>query len=85
MLTPFFRLTQDEKTISVYIRAANANLRDTQIEYLERTFLFTSTPYFLQLYLTGDVEAGEGDGETTKYDADEGFSQILRSHLLAVL
>lgn len=72
MLTPFFRLTQNDNTVTVYIRAANANLRDTQIEYLDRVFLFTSAPYFLRLYLTGNVQAGEGDGDATKYNADEG-------------
>lgn len=73
MITPFFKLRQDDQTLTVEIRAPNANIRDTEIEFFDRTFYFSSAPYFLRLCLTGDVkEQDERKSATTKYDADTG-------------
>ncbi|KAI6206774.1 Protein SHQ1-like protein [Aphelenchoides besseyi] len=74
MITPFFKLTQDAEYVIIEIRASNANIRDTQIEFFERTFCFSSPPYFLRLYLTGEVR--QDDGTTTKYDAENGTFTI---------
>jgi len=70
MITPFFKLRQDDNAVTIEIRGANANIRDTEIEFFDRTFYFSSTPYFLRLCLTGDVE--QNTNSTTKYDADTG-------------
>ncbi|KAI6238123.1 Protein SHQ1-like protein [Aphelenchoides fujianensis] len=74
MITPFFKLRQDEDAVTVEIRAPNANIRDTEIEFFERTFCFSAVPYFLRLYLPGDVRQDEG--KTTKYDAETGTFTI---------
>ncbi|KAI6180947.1 Protein SHQ1-like protein [Aphelenchoides besseyi] len=74
MITPFFKLSQDAENVTVEIRAPNANIRDTQIEFFGRTFCFSSPPYFLRLYLTGEVR--QDDGNTTKYDAENGTFTI---------
>ncbi|KAI6223041.1 Protein SHQ1-like protein [Aphelenchoides fujianensis] len=55
MITPFFKLRQDEDAVTVEIRAPNANIRDTEIEFFERTFCFSAAPYFLRLYLPGEM------------------------------
>jgi hypothetical protein len=72
MITPFFKLRQNDQVLIVEIRAPNANIKDTEVEFFDRSFYFSSTPYFLRLSLTGDVQ--QNDGTTTKYDADTGES-----------
>lgn len=71
MITPFFKLRQDDNNLTVEIRAPNANIRDTEIEFFDRSFYFSSTPYFLRLNLTGDVQQ-QAEATSTKYDADSG-------------
>jgi len=58
----------------VTIRAPNANVKDAEIAYEERTFLFSSKPYFLRLHLPREViddETGSAD-----YDCDKGVFTI---------
>lgn len=71
MITPFFKLYQDDSFLIVEIRAPNANIRDTEIEFFDRSFYFSSVPYFLRLALTGDVEGGTADAKTD-YNVDTG-------------
>ncbi len=70
MITPHFSLTQDDVHLTIRIRAPYANIADTEIEYDEREFLFTSRPYFLRLYLPAAVI--DNDTGTADYDAEKG-------------
>lgn len=74
MITPFFKLRQDDKSLVVEIRAPNANIRDAEVDFFDRSFYFSSAPYFLRLFLTGDVDASEES--TTDYDADTGNGSL---------
>lgn len=72
MLTPVFSIEQDDDFLIIDIRAPYANVKDTEIEYDGRMFLFSSSPYFLRLHLTADVVQSE-DG-SAEYDSDKGNS-----------
>lgn len=71
MLTPQFQLTQDDDYLYVEIRAPYTNIRQTEISYEDRTFLFSSKPYFLRLFLPGDVQAMEGESGSAVVDSCE--------------
>ncbi|KAI6175340.1 Protein SHQ1-like protein [Aphelenchoides bicaudatus] len=75
MITPFFKLRQDDLFLIVEIRAPNANIKDTEIEFFDRTFYFSSVPYFLRLALPGDVEGGTTDAKTD-YNVETGTFTI---------
>jgi hypothetical protein len=72
MITPFFKLRQDDAFLFVEIRAPNANIRDTEVEFFDRSLYFSSVPYFLRLALTGDVDGGTVDAKTD-YNVDTGM------------
>ncbi|KHN78421.1 Protein SHQ1 -like protein [Toxocara canis] len=74
MITPLFSIKQDDDFLIVDIRAPYANVKDTEIEYDGRMFLFSSSPYFLRLHLTADVV--QNDNSTAEYDADKGTFMI---------
>ncbi|CAD5218810.1 unnamed protein product [Bursaphelenchus okinawaensis] len=74
MLTPFFKLDQTEEYVIIDIRAPNANLRDAEIDFCDKIFLFSAAPYFLRLYLPGYV--GLFEKSSSDYDADTGTFKI---------
>ncbi|EFO25937.1 hypothetical protein LOAG_02546 [Loa loa] len=69
MLTPVFHIDQTPEYVIIQIHAPYANVKDAEAEYCDLQFFFTSKPYFLKLYLPGEL--AEDDIEGT-YDCDKG-------------
>ncbi|KAL3085832.1 hypothetical protein niasHT_025963 [Heterodera trifolii] len=69
MLTPLFRVAQDDRFLLLTIRAPHCSLRGAELSYDGRTFLFHAKPYFLRLFLPADVVDDESG--TCEYDAEE--------------
>uniref|UniRef100_A0A915DG28 Protein SHQ1 homolog n=1 Tax=Ditylenchus dipsaci TaxID=166011 RepID=A0A915DG28_9BILA len=61
MITPIFKLKQDDEFLTVSIRTPYANVKDAEIAYEGQTFLFTCKPYFLRLFLPNEVIASDQD------------------------
>lgn len=55
MLTPRFKLTQDENHVYINVHAPYTNIGDTEIDVDGENFLFVSSPYFLRLRLPGKI------------------------------
>ncbi|CAG9860985.1 unnamed protein product [Phyllotreta striolata] len=70
MITPRFKLNQDEKSLTVEIRAPYCSLRELQVEVDENVFLFFCKPYFLRLFLPGKLV--ENDNYKSSFDSDTG-------------
>lgn len=71
MLTPTFHLKQNDTFLTIKIYAPHCKLADAEINYDGNIFLFHASPYFLRLFLTGEVvddENGKCD-----YNCDEGL------------
>lgn len=71
MITPVFRVEQNSDFLIITIRAPYTKIKDTEILYEEKTFLFASKPYFLRLFLPASVVADETG--TADYDFDTGI------------
>lgn len=59
MLTPRFKLTQDENHVYINVHAPYTNVGDTEIDVDGENFLFVSSPYFLRLRLPGRIVDNE--------------------------
>ncbi|CAH1111620.1 unnamed protein product [Psylliodes chrysocephalus] len=70
MITPRFKLSQDEKSLTVKIRAPYCSLRELQVEVDENVFLFFCKPYFLRLFLPGKLL--ENENYKSSFDCDSG-------------
>lgn len=70
MLTPRFKLSQDENHVFVTVHAPYTNIGETEIDVEGENFLFVSSPYFLRLRLPGKIV----ENETSKgsYVSDSG-------------
>lgn len=55
MLTPRFKLTQDDSHVYINVHAPYTNIGDTEIDVDGENFLFVSSPYFLRLRLPGRI------------------------------
>uniref|UniRef100_A0A0N5AA30 Protein SHQ1 homolog n=1 Tax=Syphacia muris TaxID=451379 RepID=A0A0N5AA30_9BILA len=71
MLTPVFKISQNDQMLFLTVRAPYANIKDTEVDYSGHTVLFYSEPYFLRIYLPKEVCAAE-DVASTEYNADSG-------------
>ncbi|KAL3995389.1 SHQ1 family protein [Acanthocheilonema viteae] len=69
MLTPVFHIDQTPEYVIIHIHAPYANVKDTEAEYCDLQFFFTSKPYFLKLYLPGELAEENISGT---YDCDKG-------------
>uniref|UniRef100_A0A915LSA7 Protein SHQ1 homolog n=1 Tax=Meloidogyne javanica TaxID=6303 RepID=A0A915LSA7_MELJA len=69
MLTPCFQLDQNDIFLFVKIKAPYCKIVDAEIIYGEREFVFNATPYFLRLFLTGDVVDDETG--TVEYNSEK--------------
>ncbi|KAH9407097.1 Hsp90 cochaperone shq1 [Tyrophagus putrescentiae] len=79
MITPLFRLTQDEQYLYVTLVAPNMRLAAAELYYEGEQFVFHASPYYLRLELPGRVKANKEEileTETKKptihYDAEKG-------------
>ena len=86
MITPFFRLRQDDLSLEVHIRAPHCRLADAELAYEGRTFLFHAKPYFLRLFLPAAVVDSDADNASSTaaaadidYDSEKG--KVVFSHL----
>lgn len=70
MLTPRFKLSQDENHVYVTVHAPYTNIGDTEIDVDGENFLFVSSPYFLRLRLPGRIV--ENEQSKGSYTCDSG-------------
>ncbi|XP_045780394.1 protein SHQ1 homolog [Maniola jurtina] len=70
MLTPRFKLTQDEDHVFITVHAPYTNISETEIDVDGENFLFVSSPYFLRLRLPGRIV--ESDRSKGSYTSDSG-------------
>lgn len=70
MLTPRFKLLQDENHVFITVHAPYTNIGETEIDVDGQNFLFVSTPYFLRLRLPGRIV--ENDRSKGSYTCDSG-------------
>lgn len=70
MLTPRFKLTQDDNHVYITVHAPYTNIGDTEIDVDGENFLFVSSPYFLRLRLPGRII--ENDHSKGSYTCDSG-------------
>ncbi|VDK84566.1 unnamed protein product [Litomosoides sigmodontis] len=70
MLTPVFHVEQTSEYVTINIYAPYANVKDTEAEYCDLQFFFISKPYFLKLYLPGELAEENISGT---YDCDKGL------------
>lgn len=70
MLTPRFKLTQDDKHVYINVHAPYTNIGDTEIDVDGDNFLFVSSPYFLRLRLPGRIV--DNDSSKGSYSCDSG-------------
>lgn len=70
MLTPRFKLSQDENHVYINVHAPYTNLGDTEIDVEGENFLFVSSPYFLRLRLPGRIV--DNDRSKGSYICDSG-------------
>ncbi|XP_045506597.1 protein SHQ1 homolog [Colias croceus] len=70
MLTPSFKLSQDENHVFITVHAPYTNVKDTEIDVDGENFLFVSSPYFLRLCLPGKIV--ENDKSKGSYVCDSG-------------
>ncbi|XP_057663426.1 protein SHQ1 homolog isoform X1 [Diorhabda carinulata] len=70
MLTPRFKLSQDDRSITIEIRAPYCSLRELQVEVDENVFLFFCKPYFLRLFLPGKLI--ENENYRSSFDCESG-------------
>ena len=68
MLTPRFKISQDDRFVEISIYAPFTHVSETEI-FMEGTdFRFYSKPYFLRLHFSGEIE--ENDLASAKFDAE---------------
>ncbi|KPJ03609.1 Protein SHQ1-like [Papilio xuthus] len=70
MLTPKFKLSQDENHVYINVHAPYTNIGETEIDVDGENFLFVSSPYFLRLRLPGSIV--ENDRAKGSYICDSG-------------
>lgn len=70
MLTPRFKLTQDNNRVYINVHAPYTNIGDTEIDVDGENFLFVSSPYFLRLRLPGRIV--DNDSSKGSYICDSG-------------
>ncbi|XP_011559748.3 protein SHQ1 homolog [Plutella xylostella] len=74
MLTPRFKLSQDENHVFITVHAPYTNVRDTEVEVDGESLLFVSSPYFLRLQLPGKIV--ENEKSKGSYKADSGDFEL---------
>lgn len=70
MLTPRFKLSQDDNHVFINVHAPYTNIGDTEIDVDGENFLFVSSPYFLRLRLPGKII--DDDRSKGSYICDSG-------------
>lgn len=71
MLTPRFKLSQDENHVFIVVHAPYTNIGDTEIDVDGENFLFVSSPYFLRLRLPGRIVESERSKGSFNCDAGD--------------
>lgn len=74
MLTPRFRISQNEEYIYIYIQAPYVKFSEAEIDISGNDFAFYCKPYLLRLYLSGEVV--EDGREHADYFVDDGEFEI---------
>lgn len=77
MLTPKFKVLQDDKHLSVHIFAPYARISDAEINIDGESFTFYSSPYYLRLTFSGRLVDSELEKHTAKFDAAVGAFIIV--------
>lgn len=75
MLTPRFKLEQDDNFVIVSIYAPFTHIKETEVFMDATDFRFFSKPYFLRLHFPGEIV--ENDEASAKFDA-ETLSYVIK-------
>ncbi|CAK1541084.1 unnamed protein product [Leptosia nina] len=75
MLTPSFKISQDENHVFITVHAPYTNVGDTEIDVDGENFLFVSSPYFLRLCLPGKIV--ENEKSKGSYVCDSGDFNLI--------
>ncbi|CAH2248837.1 protein SHQ1 homolog [Pararge aegeria] len=75
MLTPRFKLAQDENRVYITVHAPYTNIGETEIDVDGENVLFVSAPYFLRLRLPGRIV--ENDLSKGSYCCDSGDFKLV--------
>ncbi|CAH8523988.1 unnamed protein product [Schistosoma intercalatum] len=70
VLTPIFRLEQDDKKLKVIIHAPLAKISEMEVCVEEQTFYFDSSPYYLKFDIPGSVLTDEDTFDYELIDGD---------------
>ncbi|XP_066155523.1 protein SHQ1 homolog [Euwallacea fornicatus] len=70
MITPRFKLSQEENCITINVRAPYCNLSELEIYVEDNVFLFVCKPYYLRLTLPGEIL--EDENSKSSFDTDSG-------------
>ncbi|EEZ98184.1 protein SHQ1 homolog [Tribolium castaneum] len=77
MITPRFKLTQTESTVTIQIRAPYCNLGELEVTVDDDIFIFYTSPYYLRLHLPGRLV--EDNFSESSFDSDSGqFSFTIK-------
>ncbi|PAV84585.1 hypothetical protein WR25_10124 [Diploscapter pachys] len=76
MITPNFKLSQDDENLTIEIEAAHGELASFDLDYGGDLLHFSCSPYYLRLHLTGQiVDFAEGKGHIS-HDVETGIFKI---------
>ncbi|KAM3960638.1 protein SHQ1 homolog [Aphomia sociella] len=75
MLTPRFKLSQDDNHVYINVHAPYTNIGETEIDVDGDNFLFVSSPYFLRLRLPGRIV--DNDRSKGSYICDSGDFNLV--------
>lgn len=71
MITPFFKLEQDEQFLTVTIKVKYVRISEVEFFIEKNNFRFSLKPYFLNLYFSHNLKDTEKN--SSKYDVDNGI------------
>lgn len=75
MITPQFKITQDEEFVRVQIRAPYIKATDMQFVVTENQFTFALSPYYLRLRFSGNL-VDDDERTETRYVAETSIIEV---------
>lgn len=72
MITPIFRLDQNDDHLLVVLKVPNCQLADAEVFYEATEFIFYANPYYLRLILPGEVLPSEVAHFSAKEEKEAG-------------
>ena len=75
MITPFFKLDQDDNFLTITIRVKYIRISEIDFFIENNNFRFSLKPYYLNLYFSNNIIDSERN--SSKYDVEKGILTIL--------